>query len=222
MRLEKLCAILIVALVGSTPALAAVSWTDWQTDGGSPGGVLTVDSTTVNVGYSGSYNSVWFSGGGIQPFNYAAFDAAGVTRPADRDSIQLVGGNSSINSINFDVPIVDPILALYSVGQPSVPVRFVFQDEFTVLNQGGGAWGGGSLVKSGLTATGREGNGLVQFTGTYSSIRWTNPDYEYYYGVTAGVQGLGQASSTVPAPGAFLLAGLGTGLVGYMRRRRSI
>lgn len=29
-------------------------------------------------------------------------------------------------------------------------------------------------------------------------------------------------TSTVPAPGAFILAGLGTGLVGYMRRRRSL
>jgi hypothetical protein len=29
-------------------------------------------------------------------------------------------------------------------------------------------------------------------------------------------------ASPVPAPGAFVLAGLGSGLVGYLRRRKSI
>jgi hypothetical protein len=54
----------------------------------------------------------------------------------------------------------------------------------------------------------------------------TSIQSKWYFTLSGGDQltgeGLFELQPTVPAPGAFLLAGLGTGLVGYMRRRRTL
>jgi hypothetical protein len=64
---------------------------------------------------------------------------------------------------------------------------------------------------------GTEGNGLVMFTGTYSSITWTNPTRENYYAVTVG--------SAVPEPSTWammLLGFAGLGFAGYRTSRKPI
>jgi hypothetical protein len=44
------------------------------------------------------------------------------------------------------------------------------------------------LSQTGNALTGTEGDGVIQFSGTCSSIRFTDPIYENYSGFTLGVR----------------------------------
>jgi hypothetical protein len=75
--------------------------------------------------------------------------------------------------------------------------------------------------------TGFEGDGLVQFTGTFSSLSWTGANPGFWNGITFGVAGLpgangGGGGSAVPEPATLrtILFALIAG-AGVTRARRS-
>jgi hypothetical protein len=70
---------------------------------------------------------------------------------------------------------------------------------------------------AGDVVTGQEGSGVVQFTGSYSSISWTDT-FEDFYGFTVGQSGAG--GSATPEPATFTLLGAGLAGLGVMRFRR--
>jgi hypothetical protein len=63
--------------------------------------------------------------------------------------------------------------------------------------------------------SGNEGNGTIQFLGTFTSISFTVPTNESWHGFTVGVQ-------QVPVPPAVWLFGSGLlGLIGIATRKKA-
>jgi hypothetical protein len=112
-----------------------------------------------------------------------------------------------------------------SLRSPGIPAAFDFIDRsFTILSQGGGYYDACAstpcLTRAGNTVTGQEANGTLEFDGPITSISWTTPDFESWYGFTVGVDDIAAVSVT-PEPSSLFL--ISTGLLGVasaMRRRR--
>jgi hypothetical protein len=125
------------------------------------------------------------------------------------------------------MPVVNPIMDIVSLGQPGAPTHYIFSlsdgQTMSVLNQGpSNAFGGCStcLSLSGANLAGSEGDGVVQFTGTYTTLSWTGSNPEFWNGFTFGVTGL--ATTETPEPGTevtLLIAGM-IGVPLALRRRR--
>ena len=115
--------------------------------------------------------------------------------------------------------MTNPYIAIWSLGQTGVNASFNF-NATPVLDSGGGSneYGGSTISVVGNNVYGIEGNGVVQFNGTFTSISWTNPVYENWYGFTVGIANV--ASNEVPEP--LTLSLFGAGLIGAasLRRRR--
>lgn len=194
-------------------AVDTVSWITWANAGS---GQFQYGAQTITVTYTGetfgmSTDAAFYN----VP---SSFTNAEVTNtPGNNGTILMQGGGAQVvNNFHFSAPVVDPYLVMFSVGQNGLPVEFQFQNaSFTLLAQGPGNWGGGSLVQNGMTVTGLEGNGLLKFHGTYTDISFITPNAEYYYGATVG--GL---TTPVPEPTTYAMLLAGLGLMGVMARRR--
>jgi hypothetical protein len=152
--------------------------------------------------------------GGFAPTN--SFVGGSISNPPpNSNSIKLFGGTQQKQTINFSQAVVDPVIAIWSLGNPSSAAQFVFdQSTFTIEACGSNiTFGGACISKSGNTVSGREGNGVIQFDGTYSSLSWINPILENYYAFTVGATSIPPQPPTpvsVPEPSNIL----GLGLVG--------
>lgn len=232
MKLLRLGAVgALAAAVAATPmsrAGAQTVWTSWtaftagQTTGTATG---TIGSTTVS--YAGEVDAGSVVNSPVAPPNTGIWRepstplAYGGTGPKTNDFIQVSGGTGTgTNTLSFSAPVDNVFLAIVSLGQPGSPAQFDFDHAFTITSQGVGNFGGSStaLTQTGNTLFGSEGNGVLQFTGPITSISWTNPVHEFYYGFTVGAAA---GTSTVPEPGSLAL--LATGLIGLApiaRKRR--
>lgn len=210
--MNKILLPILLAFNVSAASASTLTWTDWSA---STTGTLNFGSSTVGVSYSGPYDSVDASGSGIAYYynNPVAFSS--VVNGPTTGLIRLNGGSTATRTISFNTPVVDPYMALVSVGQPGLAVDYNFDAPFTIVSQGCGSWGCGTLSNpSGNTLLGNEGNGVIKFTGTFSQISWTTTQAEYWHGFTVG------AVAPVPVPtAAWLLCSGLLGLVGIARRK---
>lgn len=198
-----------------------VAWTQWSnsfaTDSaaGSASGV----EGSVNVSYSGELENLFFnypSWGPTGTFNGGTISNA---PPAAGGILQLYGGNGSVtDTLTFSSPVKNPVMAIWSLGQGGINASFDFAPSETFAIESGGPsneYGGQSITKSGNAVFGSEGNGTIQFFGTYSQISWTNPTFENWYGFTTGIGAVPE-----PATWAMMLVGFG-GMGAAIRSRRS-
>lgn len=210
--MKKYTALFIgIAMIAPVQAMAAANWTNWTSTDSATFANGTIGS--INVTYTGSTFGIDHN-----PNIYdvpSSFTSGAITNtPGTNGTILMTGGTLVVNNFHFSAPVVNPVMDLISVGQPGLPVTFNFLGSttaFSILSQGAGHWGGGLLSQSGNSVTGLEGNGLIQFIGTYTDISFTTPDYEYYYGATIGA---------VPEPETYAMLLAGLGLLGFMAGRR--
>lgn len=216
---SALGALILVGSLLAAPAARAVpvTWVDWTTANstsasGTAGGIA--------VSFTGNINPAAQTNGGTNfwAVNSSTYTAPPVAdnAPPDSDIIRLIGGTGTgVQTLSFSQAVVNPVMAIMSMGQPGVAVRYLFDAPFDVLKVGPGFFGNGSLTElAGNVLEGREGHGLIQFQGTFSSISWTVPTPENWHGFQVGIL------ASVPEPGSVALMGLGLAglLLGRGRR----
>src|SRR5277367_5885477 len=166
---------LLLACAVSAPAFAhadTIAWTTWSptsSSAGNPGtAVGTIGSITVT--YSGQTSGLT----SVPSWTPASTFTGGPVgnAPPNAPSVQLEGttaGTPVINeSITFSSPVVDPVIAIWSLGQTGEPASFDFSSKesqpFILLGGGPSTeFNGSALTSSGSVVSGAEGNGLVEF-----------------------------------------------------------
>jgi len=209
-----------VALAFSSAGVAqanTIDWTDWTgATAGETNGSAAGTAGPVTISYSGEVQSLYLNYPSWTPStSYVGGTISNAPLPSD-NIIQIFGGSGSgTNTITFSTAVTDPTLAIWSLGQGGINAQFDFNAPFTIEAGGPSAeYNGASITSSGNTVYGAEGNGTLQFLGTFTSISWTNPVYEDWYGFTVGVQ------SAVPEPSTWAMMVLGFAGIGFMAYRR--
>jgi len=202
------------------PVAAQTAWTDWTaaTPGepgsaaGTLGGIAVTYTGEVlgNTVINGSFAPSWapstsFVGGTV------------TASPATVGDIITMNGSSLTNVLTFASPIVNPVFAIWSLGAGGAPASFTFNATPTFEVGGPNVgFGGQAITVAGNTVSGIEGNGVVQFNGTFSSISFTSTN-ENFYGFTVGRNG---PVGAVPEPETWALTALGLGVLGALGRKR--
>jgi hypothetical protein len=166
------------------------TWADWTATDGltTAAGTLMLPSGKVKVKFIGP--TLYFAQvaeGQTDYWSGAAYDITG--EPPSSDILAFKGGtDTQVYKISFSRPVVNPVMAVMSLGRNGIPTRYVFGQVPTLLSSGVGFFGGCEtcLTVKRKTLTGTEGHGVVQFVGSYSSITWKQPDFEFWHGVTIG------------------------------------
>jgi len=211
MKLKNL-AIAVALVCGSSLASADVSWVDWTS---TTAGTLTVGSSVLNVSLSG--NPIGYNNGDYYYNNSSTgFTAASGTYGGLKPSDMIQVNGASQFNLTFSSAIVDPYIALVSVGQGGLPVTYSFTAPFTVLSSGSNYWGYTGYTVSGNNFTGREYNGVLQLHGTFSSLSFSTAPGEFWHGFNIGTGSI----NAVPEPESYAMLLAGLGLMGAVARRR--
>jgi hypothetical protein len=220
MKFSSFAAIAIALTFGANPQSAnavVIDWTQWNapTATGSAGGAITGTAGSTAISYTGELLSLsqaplW------TPTSTWVGNNVSNAPPVSFGAIQLQGGGAVVDTVTFTAPVMNPVFAIWSLGQTGLPASFVFNtSNFSVEASGpNDPYGGTALTVSGNTVTGLESGGTLQFNGLISSITWTNPQNEFWYGFTVGVE------AAVPEPSTWAMMMLGFFGVGFMAYRR--
>jgi hypothetical protein len=211
---------LTLCLLSPASLQAATIWTNWTTATTGGPGSATGTNGSVTVTYSGELDGAITNGGSSVWAPNSSFTGGTVTTSPSvvGDELALNGSYTGTNTISFSSPVTDPLIAIWSLGQPGLSASFNFIGITPTLEAGGpnSQYGGSSITVLANSVFGNEGNGVVQFTGTFSSLSWTNT-FENYYSFTVGVNG---SDTPAPVPEPMTMTLVGSGVVGMLLRRR--
>ena len=216
---RKILRVGIASVLSSTLALAAqcaragvVDWAQWSSNTSAAFAGLSLTYAGELSGLFTSYPS-W-----TPPATWADGTIVSNAPPSTGGMVKLLGGGLTgavLDTITFSAPVVNPVMAIWSLGAGPTQAEFAFTNATPTIVAGGISteYGGSSIVLDGNAVFGNEGNGTVEFLGTFTSISWTNPLLENYYGFTVGVP------AAVPEPSAIALGAAGFALLLVIARR---
>ncbi|HVT81437.1 MAG TPA: PEP-CTERM sorting domain-containing protein [Phycisphaerae bacterium] len=219
---------LVASLACAHAARAAIySYVNWTAaTAGTPGsasGVIHTSGGDVNVSYAGELNFAQLNNSGTKYWSPATTWTSGVVTNAAATSDMIALGNNGANytgtdSIQFSAPVTNPILSIVSLGGFGTTVQWTFSAPFVLLSQGPStAWGGTATSLSQPQPNilqGQEGNGTIEFVGTFTSLSFTQSTSfnEHWHSFTVGIP------ESVPEPAAVTI--LGVGAMALLWRRR--
>lgn len=195
--------VLVFLFAGHARAAEPTDWAAWNSKTASTcSGVLATPGGNVAVAYEGEILFAQVANTGTY---YYAPDSPFlspqiINAPPRSDIIAFNGGGpTGVHTLRFDPPILNPVMAIVSLGQPSIVVTYDFDVPFTILSFGPGYWGGPGTLNNlgGRRLTGVEGHGTIRFIGPVSQINWTIPNPETWHGITVGIP------RQAPCPGDF-------------------
>jgi MYXO-CTERM domain-containing protein len=192
----------LLSNVASAAIYYYVDWTTADVAHGTASGVIHIaDAGTVTVqfaaltaeGGAGSLYGAQVNGAGTNYWNQsAAYTSTEVDNPPpDPDILQLSGGQDETYRVTLSEAIKDPIMAIVSLGASGTPTTYDFDSPFTIVSQGPGSFGGTATSLQQLpnnVLQGSEGNGTIQFIGTFSTFSWTVPTPESWHGFTFAIR----------------------------------
>jgi len=198
-----------------------IAWVDWQSTAPAVSGTITLaDASQISVTFDGGIIGACLDSTCSNHWLPAStYQSATVDNAPPGGLLEITGGGGvtpDVYTITFGTPVVDPVIGIVSMGG-GVTSEYDFSAPYTLLSSGGGFYGSGSFTVVSPTALqGAESNGVVGFTGTFSSISFAAPVYEAWQEITVGVPD----PQTVPEPGAWSLMLAGMGLLGVYRLKR--
>jgi hypothetical protein len=241
-RVLLVVASLTIAQNASAAPYHYVDWLTASVSGGTASGTITLpDASVVTVGFQaitatggpGNLGPATQTGCGTNYWNPSTpYVSAQVSNPPPAcDIVALIGGVNQTYIVTLSEAIKDPIMAVLSLGQPSVFTTYDFDSPFDIVSQGTGFWGGTSSSLAELPndiLRGNEGHGTIQFIGTFSTFSWVVPTPENWHGFTFGIRTTERIEpdppAAVPEPASLLLlvGGLAAGGVrSHYARKRS-
>lgn len=230
MKLPRFCSkpLLILAVSLTTAAFTlplhadTIDWTNWSAaTAGNPGsatGTIALGSG-ITVTYAGQNNGLLLNYPSWNPATTFSGGTVSNAPPHANNSVKLTGGSTITETITFSSAVTNPVMAIWSLGAPNSPASFNFTDTEPFSIQSGGPsaeFGGSTITKSGNNVLGREGDGVIQFDGTFTQLSFTTPSFENFYAFTVGAAGASTVVTPEPAP--LALFGLGLASLPFLRK----
>ena len=221
-RTTACAAVALSTFAAALPAAAGpIDWASWSgisknVIGGAASAAFGASGITAT--YSGEVQDFFSNYPSYGPTGTFNGGAIGNAPPSANGIIQIFGGaNSGVNTLTFSQAVLNPVMAIWSLGQGGINAQFAFNTAFTIESGGPSAeYGGASITSAGNTVFGSEGNGTIQFAGSVTSISWTNPVTENWYGFTVGT-----SVQAIPEPETYALMLAGLAAIGFVARRRA-